>query len=200
MGVLENELIDDIAKISNEMDLPANFLLDLKENDDWSFVIKTHAFLEALTSYVIAETIHRKELANILSRLDMGNLQYGKVVLSERLSLIKSDGKKFLLRLNSLRNYLAHNVKHINFNFTEYLQSLDKNQKKEFLKSFSYFASEEDIRDHYDVVTDIVLNHTKVALWLCAMHFTAIMWWTKEREKLQTLISALNKYAEKIKS
>ena len=198
ISILRDELIEDVQKISKEMRIPINFLIDLKENDDWSFIIKMHAFLEALISHSISETIHRNELTDILSHLDMGNTQYGKIIISEKLGLIGSDGKKFLMKLNNLRNHLAHNVHEINFSFSSYLESLDKNQKKEFLKSFSYFTTDEDMRDHYDVVADIVFNHPKDALWLCAMHFTAIIWWKKEIEKNQTLLSSLAKHSKDI--
>jgi hypothetical protein len=193
MGILGKDLIDDIAKMSIEIGLPTSFLPDLQKQEDWSFVIKTHAFLEGLVSHAIAETVHRKELSEILCRLEMGNIQSGKVRIAEKLGLIKADGKRFLMKLTSLRNDLAHDVQQVNFKFSPFLQSLDKKQRKEFIKSFSYFASEDDMRDHYDLVIDLVVNHTKHAIWLSTMHFTAIMWWKKENEKLKTLLQAMRK-------
>lgn len=193
MGVLGAELLNDVSKVNIEIGLPANFLIELKDNDDWSFIIKTHAYLEALLSHAISEAVHRKELSDVLCKLDMANTQFGKVILSEKLGLIKSDGKKFLLKLNKLRNFIAHNVQQIKFEFSSYLKTLDKNQKTEFINAFSYFACDEDMRDHREIVVDLILNNTKITLWLCAMHFTSIIWWKKELEKLQTTVYALNK-------
>jgi hypothetical protein len=193
MGILGKDLIDYVTKMSIEIGLPASFLPDLQKQEDWSFIIKTHAFLEALISHAIAETVHRKELSEILCHLEMGNIQSGKVRIAEKLGLIKADGKRFLIKLTSLRNDLAHDVQQINFKFSVFLQSLDKNQRKEFINSFSYFACEDDVRDHYDLVTDLVVNHTKHAIWLSTIHFTAIIWWKKENEKLKTLLLAMRK-------
>ena len=49
MWVLGTELLNDVSKVNIEIDLPANFLIELKDNDDWSFIIKTHAYLETIS-------------------------------------------------------------------------------------------------------------------------------------------------------
>lgn len=191
MGLIDEGLLKVVAQMCVEVKLPSDFLSNLREEKDWSFIILTHAFLEALLTDAIVDTLHRDELSDIIRRLEMANVQTGKIRIAEQLGLIKTDGKKFLKQLSSLRNDLVHNVHNANVDLSVYIKSLDTNQRKEFVQSFSYFASEEDWHDHGQMVRELVLENTKHAIWLSTMHFTAIMRWAKEKGILETLSKAM---------
>lgn len=52
-----------ISEIENEMQIPSMFLISLLKEDDWSFVIKSHAFLEGLLTHVLVESLQRNEVS-----------------------------------------------------------------------------------------------------------------------------------------
>lgn len=188
------------AKIENEMSIPSMFLNNLLKEDDWSFVIKSHAFLEALLTFALVESFQRYEVRGILERLDMSDAKVGKIKFAAALGLIKKDGERFLRELSKLRNDLVHEVKNLGFSFAEYISALDKNQKKTFVISLSYFASDEDIKDRYEIVRDLMLNDTKRAIWLGLLHFTGNIYWSKELNKQQLLSRVLSEEIRRLES
>lgn len=189
-----------VSQISNEMLLPSKFLVSLLEEDDWSFVIKSHAFIEALLTHVLVESFQRYELRGLLARLDMSDTRIGKVKFATALGLIKKDGERFLMKFSEMRNDLVHEVKNLNFSFAAYISALDGNQKKTFVGSLSYFASDEDLNDRYEVIQDLMLNDTKRAIWLSLLHFIGVIYWTKEVSKQQLLSRVLSEEIRRVES
>ena len=138
-----------VEQMSEEMSLPRGFLEGLLKEDDWSFVIKAHAFLEAVLTNVLIEAFQWPELKNLLVRLDMSDVRIGKVKFAVAIGIIKKDGERFLRELSKLRNDLVHDIRNLGFNFKEHLSGLDRNQEKAFVDSLSYFASDEDLKERY---------------------------------------------------
>ena len=187
MGLQSKELEADVQRISQEIGVPSDFLIGLLQEKDWSFVIKIHAFMEALITHAISDALCRKELTDVLSRIEMANVQAGKVAIAKALQLIGDDGKRFLTKLSSLRNSLVHDIKRIGFEFSRYLASLDKNQAREFVNAFTYWASDEDRELHIDLVRELARENPKYSVWLSTMHFTGLMLWKRDVEKMRTL-------------
>jgi hypothetical protein len=47
----------NIKDIERDLGLPIGFLVTLKEEDDWSFIIKLHALFEAAYSHLLSQTL-----------------------------------------------------------------------------------------------------------------------------------------------
>lgn len=171
------------AQISAEMHLPEGFLLALKTEDDWSFVIKAHVFLEALVSHAITASLHNPKVAHAISRLYMRD----KIRLASALELIGPDSVRFLKEMSAARNTAAHDISALAFSFPNLFEGIDPNQKKSRVIALAYFASEEDLRDRWETVQELVLSDTKQSIWWSLLHFSGVMWWKTEKAKLQTL-------------
>ena len=60
-----------IAEIENQLGLPTGFLRSLYDHeDDWSFVIKSHAFLEAALTHLLAEHLGKEDLLPVFAYLE----------------------------------------------------------------------------------------------------------------------------------
>jgi uncharacterized protein YutE (UPF0331/DUF86 family) len=140
--------------------------LDADDESDWSFVIKAHALAEAALSYLLTEAIERPELADLFSRLDMSNKTTGKAAFVKALGLLGEEERRFVSAFSELRNRLVHDVRNVNFDLLEHVESLGAKERETFLKNFNIISTE---------VTDDVRNlfrfDPRQALWYSTMAF-----------------------------
>lgn len=108
----------------------------LYDTDDWSFVIKLHALIEAVCASLLTFHFNEPKLGNIFSRLELSDKAKGKVRFLEETGLIDKFDKKFIYALSELRNKLVHDVKNCNIKLNDLTQSYDKNQMKNFAYNF----------------------------------------------------------------
>jgi hypothetical protein len=128
--------------IERDLGLPQHFLLDLfKEEDDWSLIIKMHALVEALISHLLMHAIGDPRLLRFFERLELGNVQTGKLVLAGTLELLDQNERRFIRLLSELRNRLVHDIRNVTFNLHTYIDGLDKNQRRSFFEATSYWSS-----------------------------------------------------------
>ncbi|EOU2464777.1 hypothetical protein ACNTOD_003771 [Vibrio navarrensis] len=161
-------MLENISELEAKLDVPANFILNLAGEDDWSFVIKLNALFEAAATQALVGRLGCLELEDSLSYIDFGNSKFGKVALLKKLGCISSLEAKFLQMLFELRNKLAHNIRFVNFTFESHLSSMDANQIKSFVNAVKcgneqiFWNCEEQPREQY------ILSHTKILVLLTA--------------------------------
>ena len=86
-------LADLVPLLEQKLGLKPGFLesLDDENENDWSFVIKVHALIEAAISHLLTEDLCRPELADLFSRLDMSNKATGKAAFVKALNLLEEN-------------------------------------------------------------------------------------------------------------
>lgn len=145
--------------------------LDSDDENDWSFVIKAHALVEAAVSHLLTQTIKRPELGDLFSRLDMSNKATGKAAFVKALGLLGEEQRRFVSALSELRNRLVHDVRNVNFDLLEHVDSLNPKERETFLKNFNIISTE---------VTDDVRNlfrfDPRQVLWYSTMAFLGIVY------------------------
>jgi hypothetical protein len=186
-------LLQAVKALSNEIGISPVFLLKLRDEDDWSFIIKSHAFLEAAVSHLITVALSLDELGPIFSRLEMSNSSYGKVEFAKALGILGKDERRFIRSLSSLRNDLVHDVRNVGFDLREYVEELDINQFKSFVASFGYFADAESfIYDGRTIqVIEFVRDDPKQAIWFSLINLTGIIYIQKDSHRLDQIISVI---------
>lgn len=153
----------------------AGFFDDLKAEDDWSFIIKSHALIEAACAELLTEYVGSRELLDPFSRLELSNKRAGKIAFLKSLNLLNEDERRFVSALSELRNILVHNVSNTAFDLSGHVASLNTQQRRSFAKSFCYaFLSEETHPDFPDDLSK-VLNDPKDALWRALKFMLAII-------------------------
>ena len=162
-----------IPLLEAELGIAAGFFesLDSDEENDWSFVIKLHALVEAAVSHLLTERVNLPELAGLFARLDISSKTTGKAAYVEALALLDKPERRFMSSLSELRNKLVHDVRNVNFDFDAYVEEMTKDQRNAFLNSFNLLSTEvtEDVRKlfHHD---------PRQALWYSGMAFLGIVY------------------------
>lgn len=126
-----------IDELEHSLDLPLGFFDALYDEDDWSFVIKLHSFLEAHLSMVLAESMNKSALDSF-TYIPMSNAKYGKAVIASSIGLIPKDMEIFIRALSEFRNLLAHDIRNVGIDIGSYYRSQDKAKKASLYKKFGF--------------------------------------------------------------
>jgi hypothetical protein len=117
------------------------FFNELLDADDWSFVIKLHAFFEAVCTHLLLFHFKDPELNEILSRIELSNKKTGKIAFLEKLGLIGTFNRRLIATLSEMRNSLVHDVRNSEFNLNSLVNNLNDGALKNFALSFSPYES-----------------------------------------------------------
>ncbi len=129
-------LTSDILGFEKRLNLPRGFFDKLLNEDDWSFIIKLHSFVEAICTDVLTYHFGESKLRDILAQLELGNQKIGKIAFLRKVGLISSETKRIIMELSKLRNSYVHKIDDVSKSLTDKFSELDKNQKKQFLSTF----------------------------------------------------------------
>jgi len=119
-----------LREFESTLGLRAGFIEDLiQQDDDWSFVIKAHAIVEAAITQLLARLIgHPEALEKFLSTLSMGG-RHGKIAFVRCLGGLSDSELDFAEALGTIRNHTAHRVSNVEgFSLTGYLKSLERGE------------------------------------------------------------------------
>jgi len=182
---MSSEIQQKVDEFEERLGLPQGFYSHLLKEDDWSFVIKISALVEAACTHILSYKFRHPELEDNFSYLEQGNRKVGRVALLKKAGALYEDQAKVLYSLAELRNSLAHNIKNTNFNFNEYVKKLDRNQKNKFLNEFGNGVKDEILIG--DVVVQkitFVLENPKLAIWLTCHEIIACLYIEIEKTDL----------------
>lgn len=160
---MEGDIFAEVAAQSVRLGLPSDFYVNLLNEDDWSFVIKANALVEAACSDALAAKFHAPELAACFATLDLGHKKHGKVALLRTLGAIEKEQASFLQILYELRNRLAHNVSQVSFTFKSYLAEISLADRTTFIKFVGHGVRPTVLELPRD---NFVAENPKLALWI----------------------------------
>jgi|TARA_B110000238_G_C15897836_1_gene340610 hypothetical protein len=155
----------DLEALQNNLGLDESFIDDLYKQDDWSFIIKLSALVEATCTHAISVLFGYPQLEGCFTYLDQSNPKVGRVKLLKEMGVIFDNQAKILKALAELRNTVSHDVKNVNFKFSEHIKDLDKNQIKNFIANFGNALKDEiTIGNKVHTKRDVVLGAPKYAI------------------------------------
>jgi uncharacterized protein YutE (UPF0331/DUF86 family) len=172
--------LDFFKDLEPELGVTPGFFNSLLEEDDWSFVIKLHALIEAAATHLLLEVLDKPETRDVISFLELSNPRTGKIVFLKSMGLLDSKSRSFIQTLSEVRNKLVHNVANVNLSLEQFVANLPDADKKGFNKAFKWGYSDEskvqfqEGEDQYDVHELIKLfaincmeyHQYKIAIWL----------------------------------
>jgi hypothetical protein len=126
-----------VAELQGKFGLPADFFKRLLQEDDWSFVIKLHALLEAVCSDLLVHRLNEPGLINIIGRLELSNKTFGKMAFIKELELLSYEGRRFVASLSEWRNNFVHNVRNCSASLVEIVSKMDSKGLTKFAEDFS---------------------------------------------------------------
>jgi hypothetical protein len=164
--------------LEEELSIPAGFLQAIYKEDDWSFVIKGHAFLEAAATHLLTSLAGDRKLEKVFSNLELSNTKTGKLAFLKALSNLSKSERRLIRQFSELRNMLVHDISQASFNLKDYALSLDTKQKQSFVKSFSYFLTggEIDLKDKKTSVEEYVIKEPKKSIWFSLILLLGIIY------------------------
>lgn len=123
---------EGIIRLQKQIGLNSDFFKNLLDEDDWSFVIKLHALIEALITSLLVFHFNEKKLSGIFSRIELSNKTTGKLAFMKELDLLSDEDIKFIFSLSELRNKFVHNIENCSVTLRDWIGQLDKNQIRNF--------------------------------------------------------------------
>lgn len=148
------------------------FLDRLDNDDDWSFVIKVQALVEAAVTEAIVAKLGKVAVKNTVERLPLADEQIGKLALAKELNILTKEQRRFVRKMAELRNRLAHRVQDIDFTFKAYLESLSDAQAREWRESVVWFAAG---KKHPQSWLDVAQKKPRFALYFAVFMLLAML-------------------------
>jgi hypothetical protein len=167
--MVERKLLDELSKTIDAhldgMGLSRLLIGQWIKEDDWSFVIKSHALVEFLVTDMVVNSLKNDRITQVVSRLELGDKDAGKVALARAIGCLDSTHVRFIQRLSELRNRLVHDARHASFTFSQFVESLDKNQRRAFADSLGCLLNSQ-VRSGEGMVTrtEFVLRNPKTVI------------------------------------
>jgi energy-converting hydrogenase A subunit M len=115
-----------VEALVKELSLPEGFYDELLQEDDWSFIIKLHALVEAAVTGLLLEALGQKELHDVISKLALSDKYMGKMAIIKSLSLLKDEYRRFIVTLSQVRNDFVHDVSNVSASLKEYIVNSTK--------------------------------------------------------------------------
>lgn len=175
-GILELEVRIGVSKY---------FFRDLKDADDWSFIIKLHALFEAACTHLLLFHFKEPNLTGLFSRLELSNKTIGKTAFLGKIGLLEKENRSFISSLSEIRNSLVHDVRNSQFSLPDMVTGLEASVIKRMAISFSPFETrirkfsyspemkvgfDKDLQDQASVskIIDRFITNPKFHIWIGA--------------------------------
>lgn len=170
-----------LARLESRLGLPEKFCETFLAEDDWSFIIKLHALLEAALTDALVVKLGHPELERVVSNLSTSSAETGKIEFALALGLIERDERRCIKHLSRLRNEVAHSIRNVSFDLKGYVNALDADQKKEFVRDFAEWGG---VKRSAELTRD-ALEYPKVLLWHGGLLITATLFMQSETSDLE---------------
>jgi hypothetical protein len=192
----EDTVEGSIRLLEKELGIREGFLESLKNEDDWSFIIKIHALLEGAISHLLCKALGHDGLSEVFSFIELSNKRSGKMAFVKTLSLLDKPDRRFISSLSELRNSLVHDISNVDFNLKKYIENLAPDKFKTFVKSMDSFSYEgwrfkggaKEL-----TVEEFFKADPKKAIWYSAMLTTAIIY---QQQQMATTKKRIEVYKE----
>jgi len=183
----ENTVEGSVQLIEKEVGVRRGFLASLLKEDDWSFIIKIHALLEAAVSYLLCKTLGRDELAEVFPYVELSEKRAGKMAFVKALNLLEEPDRRFVSSLSELRNQLVHKVKNVEFDLKKHIGEMPPEQLASFAKKFNSFSKGEEVDYQGKKMPpeEVFRRDPKTAIWWSAMVTVAIIYQVREIERFK---------------
>ena len=164
----------EITELELVLGIPEGLFYRLRDEDDWSFIIKVQALLELALAYLIQSELGRPELAKFLEQLSL-NGKSSKLTIIKALGLLDQSHYSYLKLLADLRNKVAHNIKYVGFNLSEYLKDKSDPQLREFVMTAACLPSDTELKlTKKDRM--VLLAKPRTYLWYGAMDCLVVVY------------------------
>ncbi len=127
--------------------LPEGFILDLiREGDDWTFLLRLHALVEASLDHLVVAKLDRPVLHDWVVRHTIAG-RTGKRALAALMQAIDADQAAMVDGLSDLRNQFAHGIRLMGVDLAVFIENAEQGERNKIarwvLKAHGYAPSSE---------------------------------------------------------
>lgn len=144
MSETQAAIDQSVSDLIQEIGLPNDFLSRLANDDDWAFVIKLHALIEAAMTHALVVSVGKDETRELFAYLELCNNKTGKLAFSKVFLELESEDRRFIRSFSELRNSLVHDVRKVAFQLQVYFASLTLERRRAFVRDFGYADYSDD--------------------------------------------------------
>jgi len=126
-----------------------SYLDDLTTDSDWSFVIKAQALVESITTNAILANIGDNRLRKTVEVMPLVGEEASKLAIAKSLGLLTKAQRRFIKKLASLRNKLAHRADCADFTFDEFFGGFNDGDKRDWQESVTWFANTKELKEKW---------------------------------------------------
>lgn len=168
---------------SVEFNLKPGFSESILSDNDWGFVIKLHALLEAAMTDLITQRFNEPLLRKIISELGTSSESFSKSSVLKQLNLMSQTQRAFVRAFSRLRNSFAHDIARVGSTIQDYCEE-NETRDKELVKAAADILSEYKIlqRKHGEL-NKIVSHSLRFSIGFAAILVTVEV--VKASKKLQ---------------
>jgi len=149
-----------------------SFLEELQGGDDWAFVIKAQALIEGAVTQAILAQIGDGRIKKTIEVMQLVGEEVSKLALAKDFGLFTAEQRRFIKRMASLRNRLAHRVENASFTFSEYVASLNRDSLRDWQESIIWFT---DTSKSRKVWASIAATQPRAAIYLGTFLLVALL-------------------------
>ena len=120
-----DDLAAAIGKFAQQLRMPELSLLAIPDDTDWTFLLKTHAVLEAASCEAIRRRVRQPAVHSVLLSLPFAQ----RVSILRDLGFVSEEQIRFIKRLSKLRHTAVHSIDNFDFTFANHLSSLSKQER-----------------------------------------------------------------------
>jgi len=148
------------------------FMRKLSDGDDWSFVIKAQTLIEAAVTQAVISQIGDERIKKTIELMPLVGDEVSKLGLSKSFGLLTAEQRRFVKKMASLRNNLAHRPENVDFEFKNFISSLEKSAIRDWQESITWFA---DTPDSKKVWFRLAKESPKITLYLSVLVLVSLL-------------------------
>ncbi|GAB1413872.1 MAG: hypothetical protein LC110_05320 [Burkholderiales bacterium] len=178
-----------VARLEEKLGVPKGLFNKLKDEDDWSFIIKMQALLETALTYLIKSTLGRDELEDFIEKLNLQG-RTGKLAVVKALSLLTNNHLKYLGQLAELRNKVAHKIQYVTFTLSEHLKGMNEKAFKDFVLTALVLPTDVKFELSKEL-QEMARENPRLLLWMGALDCLTSVYLHNQRAEEQKMLAAI---------
>jgi hypothetical protein len=179
-------MIGAVGEVEGSVGVSRGFFLKLATEDDWSFVIKLHALVEAALTHLLTVASHNPTLDKVYALLDTSDTKKGKLAFVREMGLLGENYRRYVVSLSQVRNRFIHDVRNVGSTLEAYVASLDPNQRSAFVRDVSLgYDRNMEVGGKQVPLQQFVRENPKYGFWLGGLDLLSDIYIQKERVSLE---------------
>jgi len=156
--------------LAESLGVNPKFFSDMKNDDDWAFVIKSHALIEAALNHAITSHLGDERLTEIIAYSDISDRRKGKLAFIQALDILPSEMRGFIQQMSEIRNAFVHDVRNLGFRLADWIENMTKEDKAKLRKNQrAMFPDKLSVYGKQVIAEEFILSQPRLSVSLCVM-------------------------------